>query len=84
MPILSEGRPGVFINSTLIYGERLYSMIGTENGLIRPLRLSIDIISGCVPLNPETLEEKSSFNYAFLCTDSNKQLSLKFLPMLEH
>ncbi len=83
MPILSEGRPGVFINSTLIYGERLYSMIGSENGLVRPLRLSIDIPAGCVPLNPETLEEKTNFNYAFLCVDQNKQLSLKFLPMSE-
>jgi cell wall-associated protease len=84
MPILSEGRPGVFINSTLIYGERLYSMIGTDAGLVRPLRLSIGIPQGCVPLNPESLEEKSSFNYAFLCVDQNKQTSLKFLPMLEH
>lgn len=81
MPILSEGRPGVFINSTLIYGERLYSMIGTEQSLIRPLRLSIGIPQRCVPLNPETLEEKSSYNYAFLCVDQNKQTSLKFLPM---
>lgn len=84
MPILSEGRPGVFINSTLIYGERLYSMIGTEKGLTRPLRLSIDIPSGCVPLNPETLEEKTSFNYALLCAEANRQVSLKFLPMSEH
>lgn len=84
MPILSAGRPGVYINSTLIYGERLYSMIGTTNGFIRPLGLSISFPAGCVPLNPETLEEKSSYNYTFLCVDSNKQTSLKFLPMSEH
>lgn len=82
MPILSEGRPGVFINSTLIYGERLYSMIDTQDkGFIRPLRLSIGIPQGCVPLNPETLEEKNQSNYAFLCVDSEKTVSLKFLPM---
>ncbi|MFA6238330.1 MAG: S8 family serine peptidase [Bacteriovorax sp.] len=84
LPVLSEGRPGVYINSTLIYGERLYSMIDTKNGFIRPLSQSIGFPSGCVPLNPETLEEKSSYNYAFLCVDSNKQTSLKFLPMSEH
>ena len=82
MPIRSEGKAGVYVNSTLIYGERLYSMIGTDKGLIRPLRLSIGIPDGCLPLSPETLEEKSSFNYVFLCTGSNKQTSLKFLPML--
>lgn len=81
-PILSEGRPGVYINSTLIYGERLYSMVDTENnGFIRPLSLSIGIPSGCVPLLPETLGDKTQYNYAFLCTSPSKEVSLKFLPM---
>lgn len=84
MPILLEGRPGVFINSTLIYGERLYSMIETEQGLIRPLRLSVVSPKDCVPLKAEPLEVKSSYNYTFLCADQNKQMSLKFLPMSEH
>lgn len=81
-PILSEGRPGIYVNSTLIYGERLYSMIDTQDkGFIRPLRLSIAIPTGCVPLNPEALAVKNQFNYAFLCSDANKDVSLKFLPM---
>ena len=83
MPILTEGRPGLFINSTLIYGERLYSMIATDSGFIRPLKLSIDIPAGCVPLNPETLESKSTYSYVFLCTDPSSQVRLKFLPMSE-
>lgn len=83
LPVLSMGRPGVYINSTLIYGERLYSMIATDRGLIRPLGLSIGFPSGCVPLNPETIEEKSSFNYAFLCGEQDGRSSLKFLPMSE-
>lgn len=82
MPILSGGRPGVFINSTLIYGERLYSMIGSDNGLIRPLYLSINIPQGCVPLSPETLEDRTSYNYGFLCVDQKREITVKFLPML--
>jgi hypothetical protein len=82
MPILSNGRPGIFINSTLIYGERLYSMVDTKDkGFIRPLKLSINIPQGCVPLNPETLSDNSQANYVFLCTDTQKEVSLKFLPM---
>lgn len=81
MPILSSGRPGVFINSTLIYGERLYSMIGAEQGLLRPLYLSINIPQGCVPLTPETLEDRSTHNYGFLCIDQKREITLKFLPM---
>jgi cell wall-associated protease len=81
-PILSQGRPGVYINSTLIYGERLYSMIDTQNnGFIRPLRLSIGIPTGCVPLLPEPLADKSQYNYVFLCTEPSRDVSLKFLPM---
>lgn len=82
-PIISEGRPGIYVNSTLIYGERLYSMIDTkDSGLIRPLKLSITIPQGCVPLSPEILSYKTDYNYTFLCIDSNKEVSLKFLPML--
>jgi hypothetical protein len=84
MPILVQGLPGVYVNSTLIYGSRLYSMIDSNSGLIRPLQLSVVIPDGCVPLNPESLEEKTQFNYSFLCVDQNKQTSLKFLPLLGH
>jgi len=81
-PILSQGRPGIYVNSTLIYGERLYSMIDTkDSGFIRPLRLSIAIPQGCVPLSPEPLRSKTQYNYTFLCTDANREVSLKFLPM---
>ncbi len=82
IPILSEGRPGIYVNSTLIYGNRLYSMIDTkDSGFIRPLRLSISIPLGCVPLNPEVLNSKIQYNYVFLCTDAFKEVFLKFLPM---
>jgi len=81
MPVLSSGRPGVFINSTLIYGERLYSMIGTDSGLVRPLSLSINIPQGCVPLSPETLDDSRTHNYGFLCIDQKREISVKFLPM---
>lgn len=83
-PILSEGRAGVYVNSTLIYGERLYSMIDTEAGLVRPLKLSVGIPKACVPLNPETLDEKTTYNFVFLCAGQSKQAVLKFLPMLSH
>jgi hypothetical protein len=81
-PVLSLGRPALFVNSTLIYGERLYTMVDTENhGFIRPISLSVATPAGCVPLAPEVLSEKSSFQYVFLCTEASKEVSLKFLPM---
>lgn len=81
-PMMVNGRPGVYINSTLIYGERIYSMIATDTELSRPLGLSVSIPSGCVPLPPETLESKQDYQYVFLCSDSQRNVSLKFLPLL--
>lgn len=81
IPFITGGRPGVYINSTLIYGERIYSMIDTDEGLIRPLGLSVNIPTGCVPLTPETFESKSDYQYLFLCADSTKNVSLKILPL---
>jgi len=81
IPFMAGGRPGVYINSTLIYGERIYSMIDSEEGLIRPLGLSVNIPAGCVPLSPETFESKSDYQYLFLCTDPAKNVSLKVLPL---
>jgi hypothetical protein len=80
-PIVSRGQPGVYVNSTLIFGERLYSMIGTDSGLIRPMNLSVSIPDGCVPLNAEFFMNKNSSQFVFLCTDPNKQISIKFLSM---
>ena len=86
-PIISKGRPGIYVNSTLIYGERLYSMIHTNKGLIRPLELSVGFPDRCLALSPELMDGDEGgvdFNYVFLCTDSNGQASLKFLPISEH
>lgn len=81
IPMMARGRPGVYINSTLIYGERIYSMIAGENGLVRPLGLSVSIPQGCVPLNPETFEGKTDSNYLFLCADPQKNVKLLVLPL---
>jgi hypothetical protein len=80
-PITSESRPGVYINSTLIFGERLYSMIATDEGLVRPMKLSVSIPDNCVPLAPEYLEGKASSKFAFICTELNQKVSIKFLSM---
>lgn len=81
-PVLVGDRPGIYVNSTLIFGERLYTMVDTKDkGLIRPLSLSVEVPAGCVILWPETLERATDYHYAFLCTAQGKEASLKFLPM---
>jgi hypothetical protein len=84
VPILSSGRAAVYVNSTLIFGERLYIMVDDAQHFVRPMNLSVAIPEGCVPLAPETLQDRSSFNFTFLCRDPSGAVSLKFLPMLEN
>lgn len=83
--ISTDGRPGVFVNSTLIFGERLYAMALVNDKFVRPLNLSINIPEGCVPLAPEILDNTGplgNHNFTLLCREtSSKAVSLKFLPM---
>lgn len=81
-PILSQGKIGLFVNSTLIFGNRIYSMIDSHfQGLIRPLAFSVSIPANCVALNPEAMEDKSLHNYLFLCQESSGDVQLKLLPL---
>lgn len=80
-PIFSDGNPGLFVNSTLILGERIYSMIGTKDGLKRPMSLSVKIPDGCAPMNPEFIDGSKDSQFMFICTDSNRSISIKYLSM---
>lgn len=80
-PVVSETRPGVFVNSTLIFGERLYSMLAVDNSLVRPLKLSVTIPDRCIPLSPEMNQKTGNSEYVFLCQDSLQDISIKFLSM---
>jgi hypothetical protein len=59
-------------------------MVDSLQQFVRPMNLSVAIPEGCVPLAPETLQDRSSFNFTFLCRDPSGAVSLKFLPMLEN
>lgn len=81
-PVLSEGHAGVFVNSTLIFGQRLYVMVANDTDFIRPMELSVAIPEGCVPLPPETFSDRENYNFIFLCRDPSNVVTLKSLPML--
>jgi hypothetical protein len=77
-----EGRkPGVFINSTLIFGDRLYTMLKTEDSFNRPIGLSIHLPGSCVHLNPVRLGKEGVSHYSMLCIEGQGRASLKFAPV---
>jgi hypothetical protein len=81
IPITKNGSPGLYVNSTLILGDRLYSMLYSEQGLVRPMESSVSIPDNCVPLSPEKLGTHSDFHFSFLCKESDSKVKIKLLPM---
>lgn len=79
----SEGdnQAGIYINSTLIFGNRLYSMVNTDNGFIRPAKLSVNIPSNCVQLDPSRLGSESTSSYTMLCVRPGNRAEIKFFPL---
>ncbi|CAM9923086.1 unnamed protein product, partial [Chrysoparadoxa australica] len=71
--------PGIFINSTLIFGNRLYSMVKKDDDFVRPLEFSVDIPSNCVHMDPEKID--GVYQYLMLCRESGGKISLLSLPL---
>lgn len=72
-------RTGVFINSTLIFGNRLYTMVKTESDFIRPVKLSVAIPDYCIPMDPINYQGEDSM--LLLCRDSARGASLWVYPL---
>lgn len=75
-----ENRPGVFINSTLIFGRRLYTMAKIGDEFIRPVEFSVDIPANCVHMNPEIIEGVT--NYLMLCRKGPASVEMARLPLI--
>lgn len=73
--------PGVFVNSTLVFGDRLYTMVKDSEGFKRPVDLSIKIPKECINLAPVRLGETGASHYTFLCMDGRSKASFRFLPL---
>jgi len=74
-------RAGAFINSTLIFGSRLYTMVADEFGILkRPAQLSVEIPDQCVHLSPEAIE--GSYQYLLLCRERDNSVVFKRLPLV--
>lgn len=75
-----EMNPGVAINSTWIYGDRLYTMLSSQNDFVRPISLSVILPKNCVPLKTQYVKSLGTSAYALLCQGQNG-VELDFLPL---
>lgn len=77
-----EKQPAVAVNSTLIYGDRLYTMVSHEQKLVRPVALSVNVPANCVPLKSQFLSKSQGVSaYAMLCQKGAQVMQLSFFPL---
>ncbi len=77
-PIYVNGLLGVFINSTLIYGNHLYSISQKESAISRPLFTSLEIPKNCAYVLPEIIENEKSSTYLFNCKINDHAFLVKY------
>ncbi|MCK5884305.1 MAG: S8 family serine peptidase [Bacteriovoracaceae bacterium] len=75
-------RVGVLVDSSLIYGNRIYAMISSDEGLKRPLALSFRIPKNCINLGIKRLKGKTQ--NAMVCLGNNKQLQFSYFDLAEN
>lgn len=78
----SQNLPGIGVDSTLIYGDRLYTMVKKSSEFMRPIALSIEVPSNCIPLKNRFLAAtKKVSSYVLLCQSDNNKAFLRFVPL---
>jgi cell wall-associated protease len=71
--------PAVFVNSTQVFGNRLYLMVHNGKEFKRPVDTSVNIPSRCINLRPARHGQKG-YHFQFLCAESSGRASIKLLP----
>ncbi len=76
-----ENEAAVAVNSTLIYGDRLYAMVAQKESFTRPISLSVKIPANCVAMKSQLLRVDAVSSYALLCQNSADDVDLAFFPL---
>jgi cell wall-associated protease len=74
-----EIHPAVFVNSTNVFGNRVYLMVHNGQEFKRPVNTSLNIPKNCIDLKPARYGEKG-YHFQFLCVESDGRVSIKLLP----
>lgn len=78
-PLWLNDSLSLYINSTLIFGDRLYVASLIDGKLVRTVKNSIAIPKTCANLGLNTTTNSSEM--AFLCLEKNNSVTLQFFPL---
>lgn len=78
-----ELRPGVVIDSTLVYGDRIYTMVAHDDNFIRPIKLSLETSAECIPSGTGALEQDGQNVpvMIYLCRDRFLNMRFEMVPL---
>ena len=76
----NRGSLGVFVNSTLLYGNQIHALYPSNNKVIRPLGFTIEVPSNCSYMRPEHFSSSSTSSLALVCLERNEAV-LKFIKL---
>lgn len=72
-------KTGIFVNSTLLYGNQIHVIMPKENKLIRPLKYTVEIPANCAYALPAKLPQKHH-SLVLNCVENSKSV-LKFIEL---
>lgn len=72
-------KTGIFVNSTLLYGNQIHIIVPKKDKLIRPLKYTVEIPQNCAYALPARLGEKED-SLVLNCIE-NKKSVLKFIEL---
>lgn len=75
-----EYKPGIFVNSTLLYGNQVHAIVPTTEGLIRPLKFTIEIPRNCAYVLPANLGNEFVDSLVLNCVEQGRSV-LKFIKL---
>lgn len=75
-----KNQPAVAINSTWIFGDKLYTMVSDGESLKRPVALSVVIPNNCVPVKAQMIVSRGFSAYTMLCQQADGAV-LSFFPL---
>ena len=70
---------GIFVNSTLLYGNQIHVIVPDEDKLIRPLKYTVEIPANCAYALPAKLDNQQD-SLVLNCVENSKSV-LKFIEL---
>lgn len=71
---------GVFVNSTLLYGNQVHAVLPIGDKLIRPIGGTLDIPPKCTYMLPEVINDDLSSSFSLTCIENGKTV-IKYIPV---